>query len=186
MILNGFLTLNFNLVSEVTYIALSAIINDESWIQSFKRRVISSIYFSLASPLGSINKFHFQCTIFSYASVKFFHGPRSRSRFRHLGFRLSCGSHCCHYPLPYWYWHLSQYLKRYYILCLSFYKNSDAVVILYWFWTFVGICCSWRTVHCSNFGYIGLKLLICLDYLSWQLAVSMKSFHFSFSLIFNV
>ena len=54
-------------------VVLSAIdFNDESWIPSFKRRVISSIYFFPVGPLSIINKFRFQCTIFSYASLKSF------------------------------------------------------------------------------------------------------------------
>ena len=58
----------------------------------------------------------------------------------------------------------------------SFCKNSDAAVILYWFWTLVGICCSWHTVHCSDFDFVGLKLLIRLDYPPWQLAVWINLF----------
>ena len=114
-----------------------------------------------------------------------FHGPCSRNRFRDPGFRLRHGSHC-HYPLLYCYCHESQYQNWYYIFCFSFCKNSDAAVILYWFWTLVGICWSWRTVHCFDFDFVRLKLLIGLDSPPWQLAVWTESFHFSFSLTFSV
>ena len=46
--------------------------NGVSCIHNFMRRVTSSTYLFPAAPLGSINTFFFQCTIFSYALFKSF------------------------------------------------------------------------------------------------------------------
>ena len=51
------------------------------------------------------------------------------------------------------------------ILFFPFCKNSDAAVILYWPSTFTGKCYSRRNVYCYDLDFVGLKLLIDMDYL---------------------
>ena len=141
-----------------------------------------------AARLDIINKFRFQCTIFSYASFKSFE-YRSTDIVPKVAFVI---------PISVGVVAITFVISRCYVVTLI----SVLELMLFSLFLFLQKlkCCSipllqldpqWHMlqltyVHCSDFDFVGLKLLISLDYLPRQLAVWIKSFYFSFSLSVNV
>ena len=150
-------------------------------IHSFMRRVTSSTYLFPAAPLGSINKFFFQCTIFHLLLSpfrKYFLPPNSSKTF--LDFQSYLEYHCRCYCCCYWYYHCCHRLLLLlfgccYWSCFFFGRSLNFVVSHDLYGKFLRRCYSLHFLQCSHFWFANLLAMqIYFGFHPWHEVINSK------------